>query len=84
MIEANKAAEITKQAYIKKRDELYQHIDEMILKAANDGFSFCNIDDSRYFDDTIEHELTIAGYHLRYINADWGGFYKISWSDNKC
>lgn len=84
MIEANKATEITEQAYIKKRDKLLQFIDATILKYAEEGKSSCSIDDSEFFDDTVEQELTTAGYHLRYINADWGGFYKISWSDNKC
>lgn len=84
MIKAYKAAEITEQAYIKKRDELYQHINDMILKAANDGLSSCNINDSVYFDDIIIHTLEIAGYHIRYINSDWGDFYKLSWSGNKC
>jgi len=84
MIKANKAAEITGQAYIKKRNELYQHIEDEIIKAANDGLSYCNIDDSRYFDDIMKRALSIAGYHVRYMGSDWGGIYKISWDDSKC
>lgn len=84
MIEASKAAEITEQAYIKKRDNLYQNINNEIVKAANNGRSDCDIDYSIYFDDTIKHALHTAGYHIRYIWSGCGGFYNISWSDNKC
>ena len=84
MIKARKAIEITEQAYIKKRDALYQNIDDTILRAANEGLSDCHINDSVYFDDTIKQALIEAGYHIRFVNSDWGGFYKISWSDNKC
>lgn len=84
MIEASKAAEITKQAYIKKRDKLLQFIDMTILKYAEEGKSSCNVDDSIYFDDVIQNELTMAGYHFQLIRADCGNFYKISWGGNKC
>lgn len=84
MIKASKAAQITEQAYIKERDNLYQSINDMIIKAANEGLSSCNIYDSVYFDDTTKHVLSIAGYRIHYIKSDWGSFYRISWGDNKC
>jgi len=84
VINANKAAEITEKACIKKRADLYLQINDKILKAVNAGLSSCHIDDSPYFDDTIKHTLNTAGYKICHVNSDWGGFYKISWSDNKC
>lgn len=84
MIKARKAIEITEQAYIKKRDALYQNIDDTILRAANEGLSYCHINDSVYFDDTIKQALITAGYNIRYIKNEWGNLYKISWSDDEC
>ena len=84
MIKAHEASEITERAYIKQRDTLLQHINDMILEAANNGLSSCNISTFSCFDDTVKQALNAAGYHINYIDIDWGGFYKISWGDNKC
>lgn len=80
MLGVVQARELSAQGFAQKHAELRDFICKKIESAAAEGHYCCKINDTVYFDESLQCELRVLGYQVKYHHScDWGGVYEISW-----